>query len=964
MDPDDPDRHVAEPTSLTGAIAEAELASGSSQQVENNSSSNYMESLDLSLLGSPDFDFSCLMDLDETGEATQEPEQLDSMMLDAPAFEAPSGMDDLTVTQILTGNVFHGSDHPGTNLYSVHDAPQHQGYIPQSQVGLDTLTSENCQFSSETFKIFQNPPVESFAYPVEMTRIMPEAPQSSGFGDQRFIQMNAPPTQVQVPLPRPSRPRRRGPLTREQAEGQALARENGVCIRCRRNNITCVGGIPCKACLGLRKPRLWKVPCTKAQFLDIIESGSFFYKPSMNEALFTERLVEEMATMALAFARDMSKGDGVSPKNIDFPWTVAFEGLRTICFPDGRYQKPRMYMVRKTEAQLLKAFPIDTAGSPCLLVGNNRLKWTRAVAAFCGDRCLENPYEEDLIIDTRRANDNGNPLEVFVKTSWLLSRYLELHLFRYLQNAANNPSKDIHEQRSFAYSALYLLGHSFSTSSNRISGLNISDEMFKGSITDHLDRERRVRLALWVYVSITVGQLPSEANFWNNLPKELKAFRGGLPKKFRESFDGFDNSLRMNMKIELDSKTRFLQKLDSGQQTQELIERPSSSSDIDPDRSLWQRMVENTTQGIHEICHLHSGELASLEDRVSEYEQIEAERLFLPTDHEHFAKAAENAFGTILALARLPIRSQQTLPIQDCEVLRPSFLRFQAELRRFMGRLSSDILPCGMSLVCLAERPFVLYGADNMHLNRWQELEDMMGGGIYLVGNTMHPPTRKTSHAFLDIATVADIGSDEQFLRLKRLLQKNGSWLRQVCGQLNGLVQAMKQIGHELHEEKRLRAFQIILRRKVREVFGHHEASCKPHSLHCQDPRGIFFFVMFKKHVRSLFGSARGWRGVLYENFQSILARTMEEMHDGHLQHQSWSIMGRVIFTLLKMTVQFKLSGSVLAMAWPQSRSEDESSRLEMLDAMGEELLYETESFRDWMECQLRNDFGWALEWK
>ncbi|PNP81248.1 hypothetical protein FNYG_05280 [Fusarium nygamai] len=671
-----------------------------------------------------------------------------------------------------------------------------------------------------------------------------------------------------------------------------------------------------------------------------------------------------MATKALAFTRGMTKGDDVSSKNIDFPWTVAFEGLRTICFPDGRYQKPRMSMVRKAEAQLLKTFPADTVGSPCLLVGNDRLKWTRAIAAFCGDRCLDNPYEDDLVIDTGRANGSSSPLEVFVKTSWLLSRYVELHLFRYLQNAANNPSKDIHEQRSFAYSALYLLGHSFSTSSNKVSGLNTSDEMFKDSITNHLDRERRVRLALWVYVSITVGQLPSEANFWKNLPNELKAFRGGLPKKFRESFDGFDNSLHMNMKIELGSKTRFLQQLYSGQQTQELIEGSSSSSDIDPDRSLWQRMVDNTAQGTHEICHLHSGELAPLEDRVSEYEQIEAERLFLPTNQEHFARAAENAFGTILALARLPIRSQQTLPIQDCEVLRPSFLRFQAELQRFMGRLSSDILPCGMSLVCLAECPFVLYGADDMHLNRWQELENMMGGGIYLVGNTIHPPTRKTSHAFLDIATVADIGSDEQFLRLKRLLQKNGSWLRHVCGQLNGLVQAMKQVGHELYDEKRLRAFHIVLRRKVREVFGHHEASCKPHSLHCQDPRGIFFLVMFKKHVRRLFGNTRGWRGVLYENFQSNLDRTMEEMHDGHLQLQSCSIMGRVICTLLKMNLQFKISGSVLAMAWPQSQSEDESSRLEMLDAMGEEFLDATESFRDRMECQLRNDSGWALEWR
>ncbi|KAG5797967.1 hypothetical protein H9Q69_002972 [Fusarium xylarioides] len=337
-------------------------------------------------------------------------------------------------------------------------------------------------------------------------------------------------------------------------------------------------------------------------------------------------------------------------------------------------------MVRKAEAQLLRNYPADTAGSPCILVGNDRLKWTRKVAAFCDDRCLDNPYEDDLVINT--GGSSSSTLGVFVKTPWLLSRYVELQLFRYLQNAANNPSKDIYEQRNFAYSALYLLGHSFFTSSTKTSGPDTSDDMFKNSIKDHLDRERRVRLALWIYVSITVGQLPSEANFWKSLPNELKVFRGGLPKKFRESFDEFDNSLHMNMKIELGSKARFLQQLHSGQQAQEPTERSAPSSDIDDDRILWQSMMDKTAQGIQEIHHLNSGASTTLADRVREYEQIEAERLFLPTNQEHFQKVAENAFGTILALARLPIRSQQTLPITGCEVLRPSFRRIEAELHR------------------------------------------------------------------------------------------------------------------------------------------------------------------------------------------------------------------------------------------------------------------------------------------
>lgn len=76
MDPDDRDHHVAELTPHPDVNMEAELAYGFSQEVENNNNSHHLDSLDPSLLGSPDFDFSCLMDLDESIEATREPEQL------------------------------------------------------------------------------------------------------------------------------------------------------------------------------------------------------------------------------------------------------------------------------------------------------------------------------------------------------------------------------------------------------------------------------------------------------------------------------------------------------------------------------------------------------------------------------------------------------------------------------------------------------------------------------------------------------------------------------------------------------------------------------------------------------------------------------------------------------------------------------------------------------------------------
>lgn len=96
----------------------------------------------------------------------------------------------------------------------------------------------------------------------------------------------------------------------------------------------------------------------------------------MNETLFIECLDEELATKALALTGLRLEKSNFPHPSIGFSWTVAFQGLLSICFPDGRYQKPRSSMVRKAEAQLLRNFPVDTAGSQCNLVRNDRLKWT------------------------------------------------------------------------------------------------------------------------------------------------------------------------------------------------------------------------------------------------------------------------------------------------------------------------------------------------------------------------------------------------------------------------------------------------------------------------------------------------------------------------------------------------------------------------------------------------------------
>jgi hypothetical protein len=63
--------HASEPSSAPQEALGGPLTPFSPQEGEENNSS-YLDNLDMSLIGSPDFDMSCIMDIDEPGDAMPE----------------------------------------------------------------------------------------------------------------------------------------------------------------------------------------------------------------------------------------------------------------------------------------------------------------------------------------------------------------------------------------------------------------------------------------------------------------------------------------------------------------------------------------------------------------------------------------------------------------------------------------------------------------------------------------------------------------------------------------------------------------------------------------------------------------------------------------------------------------------------------------------------------------------------
>jgi hypothetical protein len=98
---------------------------------------------------------------------------------------------------------------------------------------------------------------------------------------------------------------------------------------------------------------------------------------------------------------------------------------------------------------------------------------------------------------------------------------------------------------------------------------------------------------------------------------------------------------------------------------------------------------------------------------------------------------------------------------------------------------------------------------------RWLKLANLLGDAAYLMGTT----EQLGRHPFLDLESIVELGTDDEFSRLENLLSRNGSWIRAACLQLNGLAQAICQVSNT-NRLTRMRAFQHLLQRKCRNAFG------------------------------------------------------------------------------------------------------------------------------------------------
>ncbi|KAH7268579.1 hypothetical protein B0J15DRAFT_592105 [Fusarium solani] len=503
------------------------------------------------------------------------------------------------------------------------------------------------------------------------------------------------------------------------------------------------------------------------------------------------------------------------------PYMLGSVLLKLLFFanPGERFRKPSSSRVAELWGLLVKHVPQgDQIEFPYDFGGSQRVHWTLLSSSFCSGKHLflpesgETGGEENL---TPSCLD-GFPTDTLLKCDkaliWLSCRYRELCLFHHIQETANQVTQKSTPDVNLVYCILIILRISMANDKLENSLVACDDSRKKNVIKDHVDRRRRVRVALWIYASIIISKIPSWTNFWENLPWSIDIFReSGFLKRFSDSLDTFDVEGCKASTSAFNSKKTVFQRLSFLDQ---LPPHENDPEDQDFIEKLWARILTNTPEGVEQLRYVLSDNSSGSTDGVAQYELDEAGRVFLPKTEEDQKAAIHKVFDILLSLRKIPIDRDEVVEHEAFQWLVSVIEVFQLRLGLGDHENSTSTgqsahgpatarhhmhppIPSRPELREYMRTPKCIRAS-----KRWKELAHVLGDGILLTGKGDN-----NIHCFLDIATVVECGQDAEFSRLKRLLQAKGSWLKSICAKLSGLVQALRELPYPTQDLERTRDF-------------------------------------------------------------------------------------------------------------------------------------------------------------
>ncbi|OQV03190.1 hypothetical protein CLAIMM_08267 [Cladophialophora immunda] len=616
---------------------------------------------------------------------------------------------------------------------------------------------------------------------------------------------------VRGSLPPAKRGGRRGPLDPSQRKHQREMRFLGVCIRCRRSRIKCTGGIPCEACRKRATSTIWKNPCIKAHFLDIIEAGSFFPHTTLYQLLIIER--EEEASIisqflcATGFA---SQRENFSFNSVGFnsfckvPWVLGVVWFALLFFEERdserKYTRPTSLGLPQKLAQILSiAASGEVLASRSFLLDLDEYDRRQYLLSLSPTASYDFEAEADQTLHMKDSNlQEQHPLGKTINfLIWITSRLQELCICRYLQRVSNNMSSFTSDDKMKYISSmmLFLLRASPITESLTVKfGMSSEDSAMKAANAELQDRQRRLRMAFWVYVSIATRELPSFSDFWQTFRKNWPLiFRDNMATSFRDDFSKFEQQISESIEHAIEPVETF--------------EKFSAAFSSARNLNVWNEALRDHTTTKELYAKLLSGQL---NNDVSAFD-VNLTGGLLTADTEHLRRTA-----CIRIYANVNTIAWQDL-VSNVEVIRHfhadqrlSYLLSLISDRRDairwydqffdapeLGLSERDPLRRWEDLHADPSNPFrVMFGTlevsdltSNLRRGkRWKQLVDMFGSDeVLLLGSPDFSSFSGLPHT--DIGTVIENIGDAEFDSLRHILSTRCRWMSEILSNLSGLTQ-------------------------------------------------------------------------------------------------------------------------------------------------------------------------------
>lgn len=453
--------------------------------------------------------------------------------------------------------------------------------------------------------------------------------------------------------------------------------------------------------------------------------------------------------------------------------------------------------------------------------------------------------------------------------SWLASRYLELCMFKYIQDCINSREKLLDSKLE---TVVALILRIISTTKRPVLTLGaLKSKELRSRVDDFNDRQGRIRAALWVYCAKIVSNLKLN-EFWSRHQNDIPILSAnGLPERFWESLESFDDKHMPTPKAWSWMVQPFYHERAAVAKELDTIKQFITTTDPQGSDQAFKSMFQDMATGfIHDLV------LGTL-DPDPECTVLRGLRLFLALINLPWSFERLDGVGNAFRSERVHQGETNVDQIADSptKIIRfNAYIESKIDARESLIHLYNTMVEAQSSTTLrrtmfkreVDEADLQSYddpSIDSLHClmmkgccigRRWRKLTKIAGEAIILCGSPLI-----TQSSDSDITRIVETGSKEDFTKLCSALNADMRWVKDICGRLHGVLATLKDVFTwaydkpedlcEVVSEKRKETF-INLQKSIQGAFNNYGAS--PVTLLSGELRSIGLGIPAQDIIRQL----------------------------------------------------------------------------------------------------------------